>query len=97
MRRVTIIKAGSCSRTARPRKALGACAQVSPSSTPSPKRGKGTGRGLSPVFAELQQIIASEFKQGDSVYTLATRHGVTVQTVERLIRNHMIEGPSWEK
>jgi hypothetical protein len=49
------------------------------------------------VFAELQQIIASEFKQGDSVYTLATRHGVTVQTVERLIRNHMIEGPSWEK
>jgi len=32
-RKATTIEAGSCSRPARPRKALGACAQGSPSST----------------------------------------------------------------
>lgn len=50
-------------------------------------------RSLSREFADLQQRLIPEFKQGDSVHTLAKRHRVTVQTVERLIRTFMIDGP----
>ena len=92
MRKATTIKRGSCSRPARPRKALGACAQVSPSSTVSPKGKKGVwdlANKLVLHTRHLQRVIPQEFKDGMSVYDIATKHGCTILCVEIVLRRAM--------
>lgn len=75
MMKATTIKADSCSRPARPQKALGACAQVSPSSTVSPKREEGR--------------LVADFKSGMSIYQVATKYSLDVLSTEEIIRRAM--------
>lgn len=47
-------------------------------------------RSLSAEYLQLQPEIVAAFGRGDSMACLARRHGVTVQTVERLIRRALV-------
>lgn len=47
-------------------------------------------RSLSAEYAQLQPEIVEAFGRGASMACLASRHRVTVQTVERLIRRALV-------
>lgn len=47
-------------------------------------------RSLSAEYLQLQPEIVAAFGRVDSMACLARRHGVTVQTVERLIRRALV-------
>ena len=87
MKKATTVKGGSCSRPARPRKALGACAQVSPSSTVSPKWEEDKVNVVS--FAALRILVLDGFKQGMSVYQVATKYGRDLATIEDVLRREL--------
>lgn len=48
-------------------------------------------RRLSEEYQQLQPEIVAGFAEGASVASLASRYRVTVQTVERLIRRHLVD------
>lgn len=48
------------------------------------------GRPLSVEYAALLPDVVVRFQEGASIASLASRYRVTVQTVERLIRWHMV-------
>ena len=91
-RKATPIKEGSCSRIARPQKALDRRAQSRPSSTVSPKK-KGGGESFGQDFIDgfFSRKVQHDFKRGLSVYEVATRYGFTINEVEALIRKAMKE------
>lgn len=51
-------------------------------------------RGRALVTTATMQTIIERFKAGGSIYSLATAEGLTVQTIERLIRNAMLRSPA---
>lgn len=47
------------------------------------------------VSKDATRTIIELFKAGASVAAIARSEGLAAVTVERLIRTHMIEGPTW--
>ena len=78
-KKATTIEEGSCSRIARPQKALDRRAQSRPSSTAPPKKKRG----------DVMASVVADFKFGMSIYQVATKYRNRVETVEQIIREVM--------
>ena len=86
MKKSTTVKEGSCSRIARPRKALDRRAQCRPSSTVSPSGSEDLGI-LESLMQALQAVIVRDFMRGDDVCEIVAKYPpLTTEATEFAIR-----------
>lgn len=86
MRKATTITAASCSRPARPRKALGACAQSKRAVTVSPRGSAGLGI-LESLMQAMQAVIVKDFMFHNDVCEIVAKYPpLTTEAAEFAIR-----------
>ena len=90
MRRATTIKAASCSRPARPRKALGSCAQSKLTSTVSPRESENLGI-LESLMQAMQAVVVKDFMRCDDICEIVAKYPpLTTEAAEFVIRGSLL-------